>query len=65
MKMIEKPDVENWPDELNLVVHGVPIQIDYKGEKIMVPLEAQHLQESLSHYLIDEGFVIVNQPKEL
>jgi len=65
MKTIEKPDVKNWPDDLKLVVHGVPILIDYKAEQVLVPSEARHLEESLSHYLIDEGFIIVNQPKDL
>ena len=65
MKLIEKPDVKNWPDDLKLVVRGVPILIDYKAEQILVPHEAQHLQEGLSHYLIDEGFVVVNEGIEL
>ena len=65
MKLIEKPDVKNWPDDLKLVVRGVPILIDYKAEQILVPSEAQHLQEGLSHYLIDEGFVVVNEGIEL
>lgn len=58
MKLIEKPDVEDWPDIVSLTVNGVPVRIDYKNQMIMVPNEAMERQDNIAAYLIDEGIVI-------
>jgi len=57
MKLIDKPEIENWPDTVKLKVRGVPIIIDYKTDMVMVPDSAKHIQDNLAAYLIDEGFI--------
>jgi|TARA_Y100000310_G_C20239147_1_gene603784 hypothetical protein len=59
MKTIAKPNIEDWPDVIDLEVNGVPIKIEYEKQKIMVPQEAFTRQDNISAYLIDEGFIIV------
>jgi len=61
MKAIEKPDIQDWPDVVNLKVNGVPIRINYKKQMIMVPDEAHERADNIAAYLIDEGFVIVEE----
>ena len=57
MKLIDKPEIENWPDTLKLKVHGVPVVIDYRSDMVMVPDSAKYMQDNLAAYLIDEGFI--------
>ena len=57
MKLIDKPEIENWPDTLKLTVHGVPVVIDYRSDMVMVPDSAKYMQDNLAAYLIDEGFI--------
>lgn len=58
---IEKPDIEDWPDTVNLKVNGVPIRINYKKQMIMVPDEVGERADNIAAYLIDEGIVVVKE----
>ena len=60
-ELIEKPDVENWPDTINLQVNGVPIRIEYKTQAILLPKQAEYRQEQIAAYLIDEGFIKMSE----
>ena len=60
MKLIHKPDLEDWPNEVKMMVNGVPILIDYNRDLVSIPDEARHRQESLARYLLAEGFIIAN-----
>jgi hypothetical protein len=45
-------------------VNGVPIRIEYKNQKIMVPNEHGDRADELGRYLIDEGLVEIAGAKK-
>lgn len=57
MKLIHKPDIEDWPNEVKMAVNGVPVLIDYEQDLVVIPDEAKDKEEHLARYLIDEGFI--------
>ena len=59
--MIDKPDVEGWPDTINFNVNGVPIRIEYENQQILLPKESQYRQDQIAAYLIDEGFIEMSE----
>ena len=61
---IKKPRGKQWPDPLELEVNGVPIRIEYKNQKIMVPNEQSDRADELGRYLIDEGLVEIAGAKK-
>ena len=61
---IKKPRGKQWPDPLELEVNGVPIRIEYKNQKIMVPNAHDDRADQLARYLIDEGLVEITGVKK-
>ena len=61
---IRKPRGKEWPDPLELEVNGVPIRIEYKNQKIMVPNEHNDRADYIARYLIDEGLVEIAGAKK-
>ena len=61
---IKKPRGKQWPDPLELEINGVPIRIEYKNQKIMVPNEHGDRADELGRYLIDEGLVEIAGAKK-
>ena len=61
---IKKPRGKQWPDPLELEVNGVPIRIEYKNQKIMVPNEHDNRADYIARYLIDEGLVEIAGAKK-
>tara|TARA_B100000287_G_scaffold331626_1_gene316516 strand:- start:229 stop:501 length:273 start_codon:yes stop_codon:yes gene_type:complete len=61
IKTIIKPEIEDWPDIVNVTINGVPIRIEYETQRVMIPNEAFGRQDAMAAYLIDEGFIIVGE----
>ena len=59
MHTISKPDIEDWPDQINMKLNGVPIIINYEQQEILVPDEADYRNDNLARYLVDEGFITI------
>jgi len=64
MNIIQKPDIEDWPDPVRVVVNGVSIEISYENQKIMIPDEARDRADALGKYLLDEGLVEIEGVKK-
>ena len=60
MKLIHKPDVEDWPNEWKMIVNGVPVVIDYEQDLVVIPDAAKDRQDSLAKYILDEGFILTD-----
>jgi hypothetical protein len=56
--VIKKPRGKDWPDPLELEVHGIPIRIEYKNQKIMLPIQGKKA-DAIGRYLINEGLVVI------
>ena len=65
MNIIQKPDIEDWPDPVRVVVNGVSIEISYENQKIMIPDEARDRADALGKYLLDEGLVEIEGVKKM
>ena len=61
---IKKPRGKEWPDPLELEVNGIPIRIEYKNQKIMIPNEAHERADHLGKYLLDEEIVEIAGAKK-